>query len=375
MKVVREPGEVEAALAAARREGRSYFGNAAVYVERYLEDPRHVEVQVLADAHGNVHPPRRARLLDAAPPPEARRGDALPGRRRRAAGAHRRDRRRRGARRRLPLGRDDRVPARPGRLVLLHGDEHAHPGRAHGHRAGHRARPGPRADPGRGRRAALRRARRTSRCAATRSSAASTPRTRRRASCRRRARSPPTASRPARASASTRRVAEGSEIPKLYDSMIAKLIVHDVDREHARRRMLRALDEFEIGGVTTLLGFHRALLSHPCFIEATTCKGLVESERARRPRRPQLTPAAAPAARPPGSWSSRSRFIEVDGRRVEVRTLEPEPPYRELARRRRERGAERAALGGAPGPGRQPDAGHRARRQRRRRRRGRRPAR
>ena len=45
--------------------------------------------------------------------------------------------------------------------------------------------------------------------------------------------------------------------------MIAKLIVHGVDREHARHRMLRALDEFEIGGVTTLLGFHRALLSHP----------------------------------------------------------------------------------------------------------------
>src|SRR5262249_31431961 len=54
MKVVREPAEVEAALAAARREGQSYFGNPAVYVERYLEDPRHVEVQVPADAHGDV---------------------------------------------------------------------------------------------------------------------------------------------------------------------------------------------------------------------------------------------------------------------------------------------------------------------------------
>src|SRR5215475_7187596 len=51
MKVVRGPDEAEAALASAKREGLSYFGNAAVYVERYLEDPRHVEVQVLADAH------------------------------------------------------------------------------------------------------------------------------------------------------------------------------------------------------------------------------------------------------------------------------------------------------------------------------------
>ncbi len=60
--------------------------------------------------------------------------------------------------------------------------------------------------------------------------------------------------------------------------MIAKLIVHDTDRESARRRMLRALGEFEIGGVKSLLGFHQALLSHPCFVAGETCHGLVESE-------------------------------------------------------------------------------------------------
>ena len=42
--------------------------------------------------------------------------------------------------------------------------------------------------------------------------------------------------------------------------------------------MLRALGEFEIGGITTLLGFHRALLEHPCFVEGATCHGVVESE-------------------------------------------------------------------------------------------------
>src|SRR5213075_1037288 len=42
-------------------------------------------------------------------------------------------------------------------------------------------------------------------------------------------------------------VEDGAEISPLYDPMIAKLIVHGVDREHARRRMLRALDEFRIG--------------------------------------------------------------------------------------------------------------------------------
>src|SRR5439155_1669373 len=72
-------------------------------------------------------------------------------------------------------------------------------------------------------------------------------------------------------------VQAGSEISGLYDPMIAKLIVHDSDRERARRRMLRALDEFEIEGVPTLLGFHRALLSESCFVEGGACHGVVEA--------------------------------------------------------------------------------------------------
>src|SRR6266513_6026690 len=54
LKVVAGPEEAERAFEAARREGEAYFSDPAVYVERYIEDPRHVEVQVLADAHGNV---------------------------------------------------------------------------------------------------------------------------------------------------------------------------------------------------------------------------------------------------------------------------------------------------------------------------------
>ena len=54
LKVVGGPEEAERAFESARREGEAYFSDPAVYVERYLEDPRHVEVQVLADAHGNV---------------------------------------------------------------------------------------------------------------------------------------------------------------------------------------------------------------------------------------------------------------------------------------------------------------------------------
>jgi acetyl-CoA/propionyl-CoA carboxylase biotin carboxyl carrier protein len=54
MKLVASPKEAERAFESARREGAKYFADGRVYVERYLEDPRHVEVQVLADAHGNV---------------------------------------------------------------------------------------------------------------------------------------------------------------------------------------------------------------------------------------------------------------------------------------------------------------------------------
>jgi acetyl-CoA/propionyl-CoA carboxylase, biotin carboxylase, biotin carboxyl carrier protein len=54
LKVVHGADESERAFESAQREGQAYFADPSVYVERYLEDPRHVEVQVLADGHGNV---------------------------------------------------------------------------------------------------------------------------------------------------------------------------------------------------------------------------------------------------------------------------------------------------------------------------------
>ncbi len=54
MRIVRSPSELDEALAAAEREAKGAFGDGTLYCERYLERPRHVEVQLLADTHGNV---------------------------------------------------------------------------------------------------------------------------------------------------------------------------------------------------------------------------------------------------------------------------------------------------------------------------------
>lgn len=54
MKVVRSEAEVENALSSAQREGASYFGSGEVYVEKYLDHPHHVEVQVIGDEFGNL---------------------------------------------------------------------------------------------------------------------------------------------------------------------------------------------------------------------------------------------------------------------------------------------------------------------------------
>jgi acetyl-CoA/propionyl-CoA carboxylase, biotin carboxylase, biotin carboxyl carrier protein len=135
-------------------------------------------------------------------------------------------------------------------------------------------------------------------------------------------------------------IREGDEISGLYDPMIAKLIVHDTDREHARRRMLRALEEFVIEGPPTLVGFHRALLEHPCFVAGSTCAGVVESkELAQRaqdlsdqlPHRKTSVSASSDGAR------ERLVAVEIDGRAFDVRLHVSEPPWAELARSRRGR--------------------------------------
>ena len=109
------------------------------------------------------------------------------------------------------------------------------------------------------------------------------------------------------------------------------------------------IDEFAIEGVKTLIGFHKALLTHPCFVEGETCHGLVESEllAARAGEFENGRPVGGPEV---GAAVVREavRSVEVDGRRFEVRVLRPEPAFAELGRRRRER----SRGGGKAGAGR-----------------------
>jgi len=57
----------------------------------------------------------------------------------------------------------------------------------------------------------------------------------------------------------------GYEVPVFYDSLLSKLVVWGQDREQARRRLLRALDELVLEGVRSNVAFHRWLVSHPEF--------------------------------------------------------------------------------------------------------------
>jgi acetyl-CoA/propionyl-CoA carboxylase biotin carboxyl carrier protein len=74
-------------------------------------------------------------------------------------------------------------------------------------------------------------------------------------------------------------VGPGSEISPMYDPMVAKLIVWDVDREQATARMLRALGEFEIEGLKTLLPFHDAILRTDQWKAGETCRDLIEDKK------------------------------------------------------------------------------------------------
>jgi acetyl-CoA/propionyl-CoA carboxylase biotin carboxyl carrier protein len=117
-------------------------------------------------------------------------------------------------------------------------------------------------------------------------------------------------------------VEAGGEITPLYDPMIAKLVVWDRDREAATARMLRALDEFEIGGVTTLIPFHKALLRSDQWRRAETCRDLVENPKWLKSLASE-EPPAPPAAEEEGEQLERDYTVEVNDRRFSVKVIGP----------------------------------------------------
>jgi acetyl-CoA/propionyl-CoA carboxylase biotin carboxyl carrier protein len=116
----------------------------------------------------------------------------------------------------------------------------------------------------------------------------------------------------------------GSEITPLYDPMVAKLIVWDADRERATRRMARALKEFEIEGVKTLIPFHKAIMASEQWAKGETCRDLIEDKAWLKEL---ATPAGGRDDIPDDEAETVARdyVVEVAGKRFAV-TVHGEPP-------------------------------------------------
>jgi acetyl-CoA/propionyl-CoA carboxylase biotin carboxyl carrier protein len=116
---------------------------------------------------------------------------------------------------------------------------------------------------------------------------------------------------------------EGDTISQFYDNLVGKLITWGADREIARRRMLRALDEMKVGGIATVIPADRAILEHPDFIAATHSTKWVEDTLDLSEVRAE--PAeAAPAGDDDEPRVRRDVDVEVNGKRYNVSLWVPE---------------------------------------------------
>ena len=314
--------ELQDAFEGAAREGEKFFGDATVYLERYLPDPRHIEVQILADSQGNViHlgerdcsiQRRHQKLLEEAPAPmvdaemRERIGkiatDAARAVDYRSAGTIEglmqdgeyfflemntrvqvehcvtemvtgidivKEQIRIAAGEPLRISQEDVVLSGHAIECRINAENAAKnftpaPGMITNYREP--SGPGVRVDSG---------------------------------------------------------IGPNSEISPTYDPMVAKLIVWDEDREAATRRMLRALGEYEIGELTTLLPFHSAILQTEQWANAETCRDLVEDKEWLKSTAPE------PAEVPSGDGDEESApkvahdyLVEVSGRRFDVKVVGP----------------------------------------------------
>jgi acetyl-CoA/propionyl-CoA carboxylase biotin carboxyl carrier protein len=318
-RVAESEDDLEGAFEGASREGEKFFSDSTVYIERYLPDPRHVEVQVLADSHGNVvHlferdcsvQRRHQKLIEESPAPAVdpelreRIGkigtDAARAVGYRSAGTVEgllqdgeyfflemntrvqvehcvtemvtgvdivREQVKIATGEELSFGQDDvviRGHAIECRINAEDASKNFAP--APGKVGSYREPAGPfvRVDSG---------------------------------------------------------VEEGYEVLPLYDPMIAKLIVWDVDREASTRRMLRALGEYEIGGLKTLVPFHEALLQTEQWARGETCRDLVEDrdwlKRLAFPKREQADEEEEVGK------VEREYAVEVSGRKFDVKVIGP----------------------------------------------------
>jgi acetyl-CoA/propionyl-CoA carboxylase biotin carboxyl carrier protein len=318
-RVALEEKELEKAFEGAAREGEKFFNDATVYIERYLPDPRHVEVQVLADEHGNViHlgerdcsvQRRHQKLIEESPAPAVdeklrqRIGtigtDAAKAVGYRSAGTIEgllqdgeyfflemntrvqvehcvtemvsgvdivREQIRIAAGEELSLTQDDlRLSGHAIECRINAEDASKNFAPAPGAISAYfePSGPGVRVDSG---------------------------------------------------------VEAGSEITPMYDPMIAKLIVWDVDREKATHRMVRALKEFKLEGtVKSLIPFHIGLLQTEQWLNGETCRDLIEDKE-------WLKQFAQPKVEKPADGEDeepqveREYAVEVSGRRFDVKVI------------------------------------------------------
>jgi acetyl-CoA/propionyl-CoA carboxylase, biotin carboxylase, biotin carboxyl carrier protein len=152
-------------------------------------------------------------------------------------------------------------------------------------------------------------------------------------------------------------VGPGSEISPMYDPMVAKLIVWDVDRQSATARMLRALGEYEIEHLKTLIPFHQAILQTRQWADAETCRDLIEDKKWLKTLAPPPAEKieAQDEEEPP---LEQSYTVEVSGKRFDVKVIGPPVagaavngagPAAAAGARRSPRRSERAAGGGGGG--------------------------